>query len=91
MIGHFLARSNAHAFTQLVHDRYDNPGSRRTRLAPFLAACKKLGYSEAYQIYFRPFQKDNNPLKELREKQAAESGHDSTKYTRCQEKRLITW
>jgi hypothetical protein len=72
-------QSDAHAFTQLVHDRYDNPGSRRTRLAPFLAACKKLGYSEAYQIYFRPFQKDNNPLKELREKQAAESGHDSTK------------
>jgi hypothetical protein len=70
-------QSDAQAFTQFVHDRYENPGSRRTRLAPFLAACKKLGYPEAYQTYFRPFQKDNKPLKELREKQAAESAHES--------------
>jgi hypothetical protein len=71
--------SDALAFTQVVHERYDNPGSRRTRLAPFLAACKKLEYSEAYQTYFRPFKQDNKPLKELREKQAVENADDSTK------------
>jgi hypothetical protein len=71
--------SDAPSFTQLVHERYDNPGSRRTRLAPFLAACKKLEYSEAYQTYFRPFKQDNKSLKELREKQAVENADDSTK------------
>jgi hypothetical protein len=72
-------QSDAHAFTEVVHERYDNPGSRRTRLAPFLAACKKLEYLEAYQTYFRPFKQDNKPLKELREKQAVENADDSTK------------
>jgi hypothetical protein len=71
-------QSDAHAFTQLVHERYDNSGSRRTRLAPFLAACKKLEYSEAYQTYFWPFKQDNKPLKELREKQAVTVGRVST-------------
>jgi hypothetical protein len=72
-------QSDTPAFTQLVHERYNNPGSRRTRLAPFLSACKKLEYSEAYQTYFRPFKQDNKPLKELHEKQAVENADESTK------------
>jgi hypothetical protein len=71
--------SDAPAFTQVVHERYDNPGSRRTRLASFLADCNKLEYSEAYQTYFWPFKQDNEPLKELREKQAVKNADDSTK------------
>jgi hypothetical protein len=70
-------QSDAESFTRVVYERYDNPGSRRTRLAPFLAACKKLEYSEAYESYFQPFKKENWPLKELREKQAAENDDDS--------------
>lgn len=71
--------SDAEAFTQIVYERYDNPGSIRPCLSPFLAACKKLGYSQAYQTYFQPFKKENEPLKQLREKQAIDNVDDSAK------------
>lgn len=78
-LGLTFLESDAEAFSQIVYERYDNPGSRRTRLSPFLAACKKLGYSQAYQTYFRPFQKENQPLKQLREKQAIDNADESAK------------
>jgi hypothetical protein len=57
-------RSKAQVVVASVLERYDNPGSRRTRLAPFLAICRKLGYGDAYQIYYAPFRKENKALKE---------------------------
>jgi hypothetical protein len=42
-------KSKAKKIVAAVLERYDNPArSRRTRLAPFLAICRKLGYAEAY-------------------------------------------
>jgi hypothetical protein len=41
-------RKRAKKIVASVSERYENPGSRRTCLAPFLAICRKLGYGDAY-------------------------------------------
>lgn len=53
-------KTRASKVVECVLDRYDNPGSRRTRLSPFLAVCRKLGYSDAYKLYYEPFGKPAN-------------------------------
>jgi hypothetical protein len=78
-------KTKAHKIIRAVLDRYDNPGSRRTRLAPFLAVCRKLGYSEAYQTYYEPFRKQNPALKELKEQRAEEEAVDDSSYMSADE------
>jgi hypothetical protein len=69
-------RSKAQVVVASVLERYDNPGSRRTRLAPFLAICRKLGYGDAYQIYYAPFRKENKALKESTQRRLEKAAVD---------------
>jgi hypothetical protein len=66
-------KSKAHRIVASVLERYDNSGSRRTRIAPFLAICRKLGYGDACQIYYAPFKKENKALKESTQCRLVES------------------
>jgi hypothetical protein len=62
-------KAKAKIIVESVLERYDNPRSRRTRLAPFLAVCRKMGFLEAYKIYYEPFKSQEGALQELREQQ----------------------
>ncbi|GAQ93103.1 hypothetical protein KFL_013000010, partial [Klebsormidium nitens] len=70
-------KSKAQKIVAAVLERYDNPGSRRTRLAPFLAICRKLGYAEAYQTYYEPFRKENKALKETAQRKIETKASDA--------------
>lgn len=66
-------KSKAQKIVASVLERYDNLGSRRTRLAPFLAICRKLGYGDAYRTYYEPFRKENKNLKEFIQRRTEEA------------------
>jgi hypothetical protein len=71
-------KSKAQKIVAAVLERYDKTGSRRTRLAPFLAICRKLGYAEAYQTYYEPFRKENKALKESAQRKIETKTSDAT-------------
>jgi hypothetical protein len=70
-------KNKAQKIVAAVLERYDKPGSRRTRLAPFLAICRKLGYAEAYQTYYEPFRKENKALKETAQRKIETKASDT--------------